>query len=142
MFTRAADEPSIDVDSFFWRQVVAQSPIERKAGTPYDDGWRATNRILLNDGAQAQHERNVLLRNDGRGGFDDVSGTRGLDVDQDGRAFSVFDYDGDGDPTSCCWPRAPRRSSGSSATTSGRATPRSRCGSPGRRATATPSARA
>ncbi|MFI4946125.1 MAG: FG-GAP-like repeat-containing protein, partial [Burkholderiales bacterium] len=98
MFTHAADEPSVDVDSFFWRQVVAQSPMERKAGTPYDDGWRATNRILLNDGAQAQHERNVLLRNDGRGGFEDVSGTVGLDLDQDGRAFSVFDYDGDGRP--------------------------------------------
>jgi Tfp pilus assembly protein PilF/peroxiredoxin len=98
MFTHAADEPSVDVDSFFWRQVVAQSPMERKAGTPYDDGWRATNRILLNDGAQAQHERNVLLRNDGRGGFEDVSGSVGLDLDQDGRAFSVLDYDGDGRP--------------------------------------------
>jgi len=98
MFTRDDEDPSVDVDSFFWRQVVAQSPMERKAGTPYDDGWRATNRILLNDGAQAQHERNVLLRNDGRGGFEDVSGTVGLDLDQDGRAFSVFDYDGDGRP--------------------------------------------
>ena len=27
MFTREDDEPSIDVDSFFWRQVVAQSPL-------------------------------------------------------------------------------------------------------------------
>ena len=26
------DEPSVDVDSFFWRQVVAQSPLDRKAG--------------------------------------------------------------------------------------------------------------
>ena len=70
----------------------------RKAGTPYDDGWRATNRILMGNGAQAQHERNVLLRNDGRGGFEDVSGTAGLDIDQDGRSFAVFDYDGDGRP--------------------------------------------
>ena len=69
-----------------------------RPGTPYDDGWRATNRLLVSDGAQAQHERNVLLRNDGQGGFDDVSGTVGLDLDQDGRAFAVFDYDGDGDP--------------------------------------------
>ena len=35
-----------------------------------------------------QHERNVLLRNNGHGGFDEVSGTSGLDVDQDGRAFA------------------------------------------------------
>ena len=93
MFTRDADEPGVDVDSFFWRQVVAQSPLIRKPGTPYDDGWRATNRLLVGDGAQAQHERNVLLRNNGRGGFDEVSGSAGLDMDQDGRSFAVFDYD-------------------------------------------------
>ena len=97
MFTRDPEEHAIDVDSFFWRQVVAQSPLTRKPGTAYDDGWRATNRLLVSNGAQAQHERNVLLRNNGRGGFDDVSGSTGLDVDQDGRAFAVFDYDGDGD---------------------------------------------
>ncbi len=97
MFTRDAGEPAIDVDSFFWRQVVAQSPLTRTPGTSYDDGWRATNRLLVSDGAQAQHERNVLLRNDGHGRFDEVSGPSGLGVDQDGRAFSVFDYDGDGD---------------------------------------------
>jgi hypothetical protein len=31
MFTRTG-EPSVDVDSFFWRQVVAQSPLSRKPG--------------------------------------------------------------------------------------------------------------
>ena len=98
MFTRDEGDPAIDVDSFFWRQVVGQSPLSRKPGTPYDDGWRATNRLLVSDGAQAQHERNVLLRNNGQGGFDEVSGTVGLDVDQDGRSFAVLDYDGDGDP--------------------------------------------
>ena len=77
--------------------MVAQSPLTRTPGTPYDDGWRLTNRLLVSDGAQAQHERNVLLRNDGHGGFDEVSGTSGLGIDQDGRAFAVFDYDGDGD---------------------------------------------
>ena len=97
MFTRRDDEAAVDVDSFFWRQVVAQSPLTRKPGTPYDDGWRATNRLLVSNGAQAQHERNVLLRNNGHGGFDEVSGSTGLDVDQDGRSFAVFDYDGDGD---------------------------------------------
>ena len=49
----------------------------RTPGTSYDDGWRATNRLLVSDGAQAQHERNVLLRNDGHGGFDEISGTVG-----------------------------------------------------------------
>ncbi len=97
MFTRHDDEQAVDVDSFFWRQTVAQSPLERKPGTPYDDGWRATNRLLVSNGAQAQHERGVLLRNNGHGGFDEVSGSAGLDIDQDGRSFAVFDCDGDGD---------------------------------------------
>jgi len=98
MFTRDRDEQAVDVDSFFWRQVVANSPLVRKPGTLYDDGWRATNRLLVSNGAQAQHERNVLLRNNGQGGFDEVSGSVGLDLDQDGRSFAVFDYDLDGDP--------------------------------------------
>ena len=97
MFTREDDQPSIDVDSFFWRQVVAQSPLARTPGTPYNDGWRATNRLLLSGGSQAQHERSVLLRNDGHGGFDEVSGVAGVDVDQDGRSFAVADFDHDGD---------------------------------------------
>ena len=29
MFTRDDGEPAVDVDSFFWRQVVAQSPLQR-----------------------------------------------------------------------------------------------------------------
>jgi Tfp pilus assembly protein PilF/peroxiredoxin len=97
MFTRAADESDVNIDSFFWRQVTARSPLERQVGTAYDDAWRATNRLLMRHGSQASHERNVLLRNDGRGSFDDISGVTGLDLDQDGRSFAVFDYDNDGD---------------------------------------------
>ena len=40
----------------------------------------------------------MFLRNDGRGGFDEVSGAVGLDLDQDGRSFAVLDVDRDGDP--------------------------------------------
>ena len=97
MFTRAPGEPDVDLDSFFWRQVTAASPLDYRRGTPFDDAWRATNRLLAENGSQARHERNVLLRNDGHGGFDEVSGSAGLDLDQDGRSFAVFDYDGDGD---------------------------------------------
>ena len=42
--------------------------------------------------------RTVFLRNDGRGSFNEVSGSVGLDLDQDGRSFAVVDYDLDGDP--------------------------------------------
>src|SRR6185295_18689435 len=64
---------------------------------PYEDAWRAINRLLA-DHSQANHQRNVLLRNDGQGAFEDVSGTAGLDLDQDGRSFAVTDFDQDGDP--------------------------------------------
>ncbi|HSD29071.1 MAG TPA: tetratricopeptide repeat protein, partial [Vicinamibacteria bacterium] len=84
-------------EGFFWRQVVARSPLTRVPGTPYDDAWRAMNQLLIHDSI-AGHQRNVLLRNDGRGGFDEVAGAAGLDLDQDGRSFAVLDYDRDGDP--------------------------------------------
>ena len=83
--------------AFFWRQVVARSPLTRVPGTPYDDAWRAINQLLIH-GSIASRQRNVFLRNDGRGGFDEISGALGLDLDQDGRSFAVLDMDGDGDP--------------------------------------------
>ncbi len=95
MLSRAADAE--DLDGFFWRQVVARSPLTRVTGTPYDDAWRAINQLLIQRSI-ASHQRNVLLRNDGKGGFDDVSGAVGLDLDQDGRSFGVLDVDRDGDP--------------------------------------------
>jgi Tfp pilus assembly protein PilF/peroxiredoxin len=95
MFTRPAHDD--DLDSFFWRQVVAKSPLTKITGTPYEDAWRAINRLLA-DHSQANHQRNVFLRNDGQGAFEDVSGTVGLDLDQDGRSFAVTDFDLDGDP--------------------------------------------
>jgi Tfp pilus assembly protein PilF/peroxiredoxin len=86
-----------DLDGFFWRQVVARSPLARVTGTPYDDAWRAINQLLVK-GSIASRQRNVLLRNDGHGGFDEVSGSLGLDLDQDGRSFAVLDLNGDGNP--------------------------------------------
>jgi Tfp pilus assembly protein PilF/peroxiredoxin len=93
MFTRKSEE---DLDSFFWRQVVAKSPLTHVTGTPYDEAWRVITRLLA-DHSQANHQRNVLLRNDGHGRFEEVSGSVGLDLDQDGRSFAAVDYDQDGD---------------------------------------------
>jgi tetratricopeptide (TPR) repeat protein/peroxiredoxin len=95
MVTREAS--SEDLDWMFWGGVVARSPLMQATGTPYDDAWRALNRLMV-EHSVAGHQRNVFLRNDGRGRLDDVSGAVGLDLDQDGRAFSVLDFDGDGDP--------------------------------------------
>ena len=95
MVTREGSD--LDLDALFWGGVVARSPLTQATGTPYDDAWRALN-WLMADRSVAGHQRNVFLRNDGRGGFDDVSGALGLDLDEDGRTFSVLDFDHDGDP--------------------------------------------
>ena len=94
MVTRESSQE--DLDWMFWGGVVGRSPLTQATGTPYDDAWRALNRLMV-EHSVAGHHRNVFLRNDGEGRFDDVSGTLGLDLDQDGRAFSVLDFDGDGD---------------------------------------------
>jgi Flp pilus assembly protein TadD/peroxiredoxin len=95
MITRPGDD--VDLEGFFWRQLIPRSPLTRITGTPYDDVWRVINRFVA-DRSWASHQRNVFLRNDGHGAFDDVSGTVGLDLEQDGRSFAVLDYDADGDP--------------------------------------------
>jgi Flp pilus assembly protein TadD/peroxiredoxin len=98
MLTRKTDPGGGgDLEGFFWRQVVARSPLTRVPGTPYDDAWRAINQLLIH-GSIASRQRNVFLRNDGHGGYDEISGALGLDLDQDGRSFAVLDLDGDGDP--------------------------------------------
>jgi Flp pilus assembly protein TadD len=98
MLTRKADAAGGgDLEGFFWRQVVARSPLTRVPGTPYDDAWRAINQLLIH-GSIASRQRNVFLRNDGHGGYDEISGAVGLDLEQDGRSFAVLDIDGDGDP--------------------------------------------
>jgi Tfp pilus assembly protein PilF len=98
MLTRRAPATGAsDLEGFFWRQVVARSPLTRVPGTPYDDAWRAINQLLIH-GSIASRQRNVFLRNDGHGGYDEIAGTVGLDLDQDGRSFAVLDADSDGDP--------------------------------------------
>jgi Flp pilus assembly protein TadD len=96
MLTRQREAPGGDLEGFFWRQVVSHSPRARMPGTPYDDAWRAINQLLIH-GSIASRQRNVFLRNDGRGGFDEISGSLGLDLEQDGRSFAVVDLDRDGD---------------------------------------------
>ena len=71
---------TLDLDWMFWGGVVARSPLTQATGTPYDSAWRAINRLMV-EHSVAGHQRHVFLRNDGRGGFDDVSGALGLDLD-------------------------------------------------------------
>ncbi len=85
-----------DLNSFFWRQVVAQSPDSAKSDPDYEQGWNAINELIRSDYSWSGFERNVFYANNGDGTFSDISGALGLDFGEDGRAFALADFDGDG----------------------------------------------
>jgi tetratricopeptide (TPR) repeat protein/peroxiredoxin len=85
-----------DLNSFFWRQVVAHSPRDAKPSQNYEMGWSAINELIRADGSWSGYERNVFYANNGDGTFSDVSGAVGLDFLEDGRAFALADFDQDG----------------------------------------------
>ena len=85
-----------DLNSFFWRQVVASSPDQAKPSHDYEQGWSAINELIRADGTWSGFERNVFYANNGDGTFSDVSGAVGLDFLEDGRAFALADFDQDG----------------------------------------------
>jgi tetratricopeptide (TPR) repeat protein/peroxiredoxin len=85
-----------DLNSFFWRQVVANSPDEAKPSHEYEQGWSAINELIRADGTWSGYERNIFYANNGDGTFSDISGVVGLDFLEDGRAFALADFDHDG----------------------------------------------
>ena len=85
-----------DLNSFFWRQVVAHSPADAKPAPNYEQGWAAINELIRSDGTWSGFERNIFYANNRDGTFSDVSGAVGLDFPEDGRAFALADFDHDG----------------------------------------------
>lgn len=85
-----------DLNSFFWRQVVAKSPPQAKASPDYEQGWNAVNELVRADYTWSGYERNVFYANNRDGTFADVSAAVGLDFIEDGRAFALADFDHDG----------------------------------------------
>ncbi|MGD0758765.1 MAG: FG-GAP-like repeat-containing protein [Candidatus Sulfotelmatobacter sp.] len=85
-----------DLNSFFWRQVVANSPEEARLSHDYEQGWSAINELIRSDSTWSGHERNVFYANNRDGTFSDISGAVGLDFIEDGRAFVLADFDHDG----------------------------------------------
>ncbi len=85
-----------DLNSFFWRQVVAKSPDQPRPSHDYEQGWSAINELIRSDGTWSGFERNVFYLNNRDGTFSDVSGAVGLDLVEDGRAFALADIDHDG----------------------------------------------
>ncbi|MBV9339426.1 MAG: tetratricopeptide repeat protein, partial [Acidobacteria bacterium] len=85
-----------DLNSFFWRQVVANSPDEGKPSYNYEQGWDAINELIRADGTWSGYERNMFYANNRDGTFSDVSGAVDLDFVEDGRSFALSDFDHDG----------------------------------------------
>ncbi len=85
-----------DLESFFWQQVVSQSPADGRPAPSYELGWNAINELIRSDGTWAGYQRNVFFFNHGDGTFSDISGAVGLDFGDDSRAFALADFDHDG----------------------------------------------
>ncbi|HZL57527.1 MAG TPA: tetratricopeptide repeat protein, partial [Bryobacteraceae bacterium] len=86
-----------DLESFFWRQVVAKSPSTSTPRTEYENAWNAIAQLFRGPCNWNGGEPNVFYaRREGR--YADVSGVSGLDFADDSRAFAVTDFDGDGYP--------------------------------------------
>jgi tetratricopeptide (TPR) repeat protein len=85
-----------DLNSFFWRQVVANSPDRPKLAQTYEQGWNAINELIRSDGTWSGFERNVFYANNRDGTFSNVSGAVGMDFLEDGRSFALADFDQDG----------------------------------------------
>jgi tetratricopeptide (TPR) repeat protein/peroxiredoxin len=85
-----------DLNSFFWRQVVANSPSDPKPNHTYEQAWNAINELIRSDATWSGFERNVFYLNNRDGTFSDVSGIVGLDCIEDGRTFALSDFDHDG----------------------------------------------
>lgn len=86
-----------DLNSFFWRQVVAKTPEKQRSATDYENGWNALNQLIREDYSWNGREPNVFYAKNG-GRYRDASGVSGLDFADDTRTFAVTDFDGDGVP--------------------------------------------
>ena len=84
-----------DAMGFFWREVVANAPVDSRPAEKYENGWNAINQYIREDCCWSAPEPNVFyVRRDGR--YVDYSGVSGLDLAEDSRAYAVTDLDGDG----------------------------------------------
>jgi tetratricopeptide (TPR) repeat protein len=89
-----------DLDSFFWRQVVAKSPVTNTPAPDYENGWNALNQLIREDYSWSGRQPNVFYKRvqpaGGAARYVDFSGVSGVDFADDSRAFAATDIDGDG----------------------------------------------
>ena len=86
---------TVDLMSYFYRQVVARSPVKAVPAPAYENGWNAINQLIRQDYSWSGREPNVLYARRG-GRYYDFSGVGGADRAEDSRAFAFTDIDGDG----------------------------------------------
>lgn len=80
----------------FWRHVVAASErVERAGSEAYHENHMGA--IFKEGFSFSGYERDLLVLNDGRGRYVDVSGVSGIDSISDGRGSVFADFDNDGD---------------------------------------------
>lgn len=88
-----------DLQSLFWRGVVAASPLEAGgASAEYNAGWAFLREAGTAAGGLSWNgrERDYSYLNLGRDGWVEVAGALGLDDEGDGRALLRMDLDDDG----------------------------------------------
>jgi Flp pilus assembly protein TadD/peroxiredoxin len=85
-----------NLESFFWRQVIARSPLKGGQSQEYELGWDAINELIRSDWTWAGYQRNVFYVNNRDGTFTEAAGAAGLDFIDDSRAFALADFDHDG----------------------------------------------
>ncbi len=86
-----------DLMGFFWRQLVAKSPVTAVPSATYENGWNAINQFVRENYVWSAYQPNVFHARRGDRYYD-FSGVSGLDFADDGRSFAVTDFDGDGRP--------------------------------------------
>ncbi len=92
-----SNEDRQDVESFFWRHVVGDSPAGQEARPSYRQAWAAIQHFVMNEGRSWNgYERNAAYLNLGGRSFADVGFVAGIDYQDDSRAIATTDWDGDG----------------------------------------------
>ncbi len=90
-----------DLNSFFWRQVVAKTPASDQTAPDYENGWNALNQLIREEYSWCGREPNVFYKRvapvaGSPAKYYDFSGISGLDFADDSRAFAAVDIDNDG----------------------------------------------
>jgi len=86
-----------DVESFFWRRVISQSPPDASVDEDYRRAWASMQQIVMDEDASYNGwERNTAFRNLGGRRLVDASALVGFDTLDDFHSVARVDWDDDG----------------------------------------------